>query len=101
MPGRVIGLVQGRRRPPSDLMVFSMWVDPTSRRLGLGRRLIEAVEGWARGWGGSRVVLWVYSGNESAMRFYRRLGFDLVRVGPDADAGVPHGALAMERALTG
>jgi GNAT superfamily N-acetyltransferase len=100
-PSEVVGVVLGRRRPPDELMVFSMWVDPSERRQGVGRALIDAVERWATTWGATSTVLWVFATNEPAMRFYVRLGFELQRNGPDADAGSPHGALAMHREITG
>jgi GNAT superfamily N-acetyltransferase len=97
---RPIGLVQGRRRPPHDCLVFSMWVDPTVRRAGVGRALLDAVDEWARGWGARKVVLWVIGGNHGALRFYERLGFGLVESGPDADSGALYGALAMSRSVS-
>ncbi|MEA2621240.1 MAG: hypothetical protein QOH61_150 [Chloroflexota bacterium] len=96
---RPLGLVQGRRRLPADLLIFSMWVDPEVRRLGVGRRLIEDVESWAREWGATRSVLWVFAANEPAIRFYRKLGFDLELDGDDAASGRTYGALAMSRAI--
>jgi GNAT superfamily N-acetyltransferase len=98
-PSQVLGVVLGRRRPPDTVMVFSMWVDPDARRSGIGRRLIEAVERWAAGWGANTTVLWVFATNEPAIRFYRCLGFELQDAGPDAEAGAPHGALAMRRSI--
>jgi GNAT superfamily N-acetyltransferase len=98
---QVVGVVLGRRRPPDELMVFSMWVHPDERRHGVGRALIDAVEDWAVGWGATSTVLWVFATNEPAMLFYVRLGFRLEQAGPDADAGSPHGALAMHRAISG
>ena len=80
-------------------MVFSMWVDPAVRRLGVGRRLIEAVETWAQAWGATQTVLWVFASNEPALRFYRRLGFSVVADGPDAEAGYQYGASAMTRPI--
>ena len=95
--GQPIGVVQGRRRPPADCLLFSMWVDPHARRHGVGRALVDAVQDWAESWGGQRVVLWVIAGNESAMRFYDRIGFSVLTQGADADSGHSYGALAMER----
>ena len=94
-----IGVVQGRRRPPSDLLVFSMWVDPRYRRWGVGSALIDAVMGWARSSGGRRVVLWVFAANEGAIRFYQHLGFTLEADTDDAKSGSRYGALAMSRSL--
>ena len=97
---RPIGLVQGRRRPPDDCLLFSMWVSPAARRSGHGRALVDAIAEWGAGWGARRVLLWVIAGNDSALEFYRRLGFAAVDSGPDADSGGAHGALAMERPIT-
>jgi GNAT superfamily N-acetyltransferase len=94
--GRDVGLVQARRRPPDDCLLFSMWVAPEARRSGAGRLLVDAVGTWAAGWGGKRVVLWVFGGNEGALRFYERLGFTVMTEGPDAESGRAFGALAME-----
>lgn len=95
--GEPAGVVQARRRPPDDCLLFSMWVEPESRRLGVGRVLVDAVVNWSSGWGAHRVVLWVIAGNESAMRFYERIGFRLLQDGADAESGRAYGAFAMER----
>jgi GNAT superfamily N-acetyltransferase len=97
--GRSIGLVLGRRRPPDTLMVFSMWVDPTVRRGGVGRALVDAISEWGASWGARRLVLWVYAGNEPAIRFYRSLGLEVEPEGDDAVSGAGYGALAMSRAI--
>jgi GNAT superfamily N-acetyltransferase len=93
------GLVQARRRPPDDCLVFSMWVAPGARRSGTGGLLLDAVGEWARSWGARRIVLWVIGTNEGAQRFYERTGFRFVTEGPDADSGHSYGAVAMERPL--
>ena len=92
-----IGLVQGRKRRPATLLLFSMWVEPQARRHGVGRMLIEALETWANRWGAQETILWVFGGNAPAIRFYRNLGFDTVREGPDVESGASYGALAMRR----
>ena len=99
LDGAPFGLVQGRRRPPGTLLVFSMWVDPAGRRLGIGRRLITGLETWAHGWGATDTILWVLRGNETACGFYRRLGFRVIEVGADVDAGDRYDASAMRRAM--
>jgi len=95
----VVGLVFGRRRPPGTVMIFSMWVDPAVRRMGVGRRLIAAVEAWAGEWGATQTVLWVFAANEPALRFYARLGFVIIPDGPDAEAGHQYGAAALSRSI--
>jgi GNAT superfamily N-acetyltransferase len=99
-PTGIVGIVQGRRRPPDTLLVFSMWVAPEVRRTGVGRALIEAVERWAAGWGARRSVLWVVVDNAGARRFYERLGFEVVRDGPDAESATRHASVAMTRPVT-
>jgi len=94
-----IGLVQGRRRPPDDCLLFSMWVAPAARRSGVGGALVDAIERWSADWGARRVVLWVLAANEPAMRFYERIGFRLLEEGVDAESGRRYGAFAMERAV--
>jgi len=92
-----VGLVQGRKRRPATLLLFSMWVDPSVRRQRVGRSLIESLEAWARGWDATETILWAYGGNAAAIRFYRDLGFEVVRGGQDAESGARFGALAMRR----
>ncbi|MEO8626176.1 MAG: GNAT family N-acetyltransferase [Candidatus Limnocylindrales bacterium] len=96
---RHVGLVQSRRRPPADCLLFSMWVAPAARRSGAGRLLVNAVAAWAAGWGAKRVVLWVFGANEGALRFYERIGFRVLSEGPDVESGRSFGALAMELPL--
>ncbi len=55
--------------------VVSMWTSPTHRRRGVGRRLIETVIRWARNRNVTSLLLMVTSLNDSAIRFYERLGF--------------------------
>lgn len=95
-----VGLVQGRRRRPGVLLLFSLWVAPAARRRGVAARLVAALEAWAGDWGASETVLWVIHGNEPALTFYRALGFEAVWSGPDAAAGAQHGATAMRRSIT-
>ena len=92
-----VGLVQGRKRRPSTLLLFSMWVDPSVRRQNVGRSLVESLEAWAVRWDARETILWVYGGNASAIRFYRDLGFTPLREGGDAEAGARFRALAMRR----
>jgi ribosomal protein S18 acetylase RimI-like enzyme len=60
---------------PTGAQLISMWVAPTHRRLGVGRLLVEEVIRWARSRGALRLQLMVTGRNESAIRFYERLGF--------------------------
>ena len=94
-----IGLAMGRRRPPDECMVFSVWVAEAARHQGVGRALVGAVAAWARSWDARTLVLWVYRSNRRAIDFYEGLGFSVEVTGPDADLGAPYGAVAMHLAL--
>ena len=63
--------------PAGDGLVelVGMWTAPEGRRRGVGRRLVEAVVGWAAEGGAERVELWVTRGNEPAQRLYEQMGF--------------------------
>jgi protein-tyrosine-phosphatase/GNAT superfamily N-acetyltransferase len=70
--GRVIGIVSAKRKDDS-CHVFSMWVEPRARRLGVGSALIETTARWATKAGAKRLELWVTQPGARAM--YERLGF--------------------------
>jgi GNAT superfamily N-acetyltransferase len=55
--------------------LVSMWVAPTHRKSGTGRRLVNEITGWARQHGANVLRFTVTSNNEPAMLFYERLGF--------------------------
>lgn len=57
--------------------IVSMWVAPEARRHGVGRQLIEAIVVWAAGQGIKTLQLMVTSVNDSAIEFYRRIGFGM------------------------
>jgi len=94
-----VGLVQGRRRRPATLLLFSMWVAPAARRLGVGRQLIDHLEEWGRGWDAADTILWVFAANTDALEFYRDLGFETVRHGQDAESGARFAAIAMRHEI--
>ncbi len=80
--GRVVGLVGGYRLDPAEgattspaVDLVSMWTDPSVRRAGLGKRLIDAVVEWARASHAERVELWVTRGNDPARHLYESMGF--------------------------
>ena len=57
------------------LVLESVATDPAHRRRGLGRRVVEALMGWARRQGASDAALQVLAENEPALALYRSLGF--------------------------
>jgi ribosomal protein S18 acetylase RimI-like enzyme len=64
---------------PTRAWIVSMWTAPIHRQQGIGRLLVKEVGGWACLRKANRLLLMVTSNNESAIRFYERLGF--VRTG--------------------
>jgi|SRR4029450_261991 GNAT superfamily N-acetyltransferase len=72
-----VGIALGVRweEDPEDVNLYAMWVEPSSRRRGGGRALVEAVSRWARDLGVIRIVLRVTEGNAAALALYRQTGF--------------------------
>jgi len=62
-------------KDPASAQLVSMWTAPTHRHGGVGRLLVNEVLKWARGRNVRTVLLMVTSNNDSAIRFYDRLGF--------------------------
>jgi ribosomal protein S18 acetylase RimI-like enzyme len=59
--------------------LVSMWTAPTHRRQRVGEMLLKSAIDWARNRGAVTLRLMVTSNNESAFRFYERMG--LTRTG--------------------
>jgi len=55
--------------------IVTIDIDPDYRRLGLGRRMLEAAEAWLAASRNRTVRLQVAVNNESALRFYDRMGY--------------------------
>ncbi len=55
----------------------SMWVAPSHRRSGIGSKLVNAIFAWAHANGARTLQLIVTSNNDTAINFYKRLGFTL------------------------
>ena len=55
--------------------LISMWTDPSVRRTGAGRALVQAAIDFARAAGAREIGLWVTTGNEPAQRLYESFGF--------------------------
>jgi GNAT superfamily N-acetyltransferase len=73
--GMAGGFYGGEQRECASL--WGMWVDPADRRRGVGRELVEAVAGWARGSGAHSLQLAVTdcASSKPAASLYRSLGF--------------------------
>lgn len=80
----VIGLcaaglpIEEELRSPGTVQLWTLYVMESAWSTGAGRDLWLAAERDLRQRGAERVVLWVLEGNERAIRFYRRAGFEFV-----------------------
>jgi ribosomal protein S18 acetylase RimI-like enzyme len=73
--GIAAGLIDQGDATQAELM--SMWVAPSHRRMGVGRSLVVAICAWARAQKVRTLRLMVTGNNDTAIRFYHRLGFAL------------------------
>lgn len=64
-------------RGSPGVYVQDLYVSGHLRGTGLGRKLLRAVKEHAGAWGGRYVKLTVYDNNQTAISFYRHLGFEL------------------------
>jgi GNAT superfamily N-acetyltransferase len=80
----VVGLIGGYRATDSSTTVelVSMWVNPSARRAGVGRALVEAILNWAHETEASEVALGVIEGNAAAERLYSATGFTATGAAP-------------------
>lgn len=95
LDGRTAGTVSAVR-DEAGCYVRGMAVAPAGQGRGLGRLLLDAVEGHARATGASRLWLWTAPFLEAAVALYMRTGFRLTDREPDL-----HGTrlVEMEKAL--
>ena len=76
--------------------VKRMWVAPEARRLGVGRRLLEGVESYARGIGVRRLRLSTNRSLREAQALYRASGYSEIEL---FDPDEPYAHVAFEKRL--
>lgn len=98
---RVVGTVYGLRVAQDVRLgrIGGMWVEPGSRRNGVGRALLQSVMGWAREVGFERMALWAPLHSEAAMALYRHAGFVETGVQEPLDSNPALRITAMEVVL--
>jgi GNAT superfamily N-acetyltransferase len=82
--GHAVGLLHAFFRPalekPPEVVVEALVIDVARRSQGIGEKLMQVVEAWARERGSTTVSLYSGAQRTDAHRFYERLGY--VRGGP-------------------
>jgi ribosomal protein S18 acetylase RimI-like enzyme len=84
----LFGMASGSFEGEDGVWLISMWVDPATRRSGVGTALVRAVVDWAATRGRSTYLL-VRSDNAPAIAAYTRAGFDDLGIPPDEDPDEP------------
>ena len=81
--GEIAGFLIGVIRDSAPVFVRSrhgyimdIYVDPTFRRQGIGRRLVETALEWFASRGADNVRLMVAAANEAGIAFWKGIGFD-------------------------
>lgn len=78
--GTVVGFASAGQADEEDggETIGSLWalyVDPPAQGAGVGRALLDQVEGEMRATGFAEMVLWVFEPNEASRRFYEKRGW--------------------------
>jgi ribosomal protein S18 acetylase RimI-like enzyme len=74
--GELLGCAYAARTRRDVGHVFGLFVRPEARRRGIGTLMLQAVARVAREHGARWIVVDLELGNEEALRFYERLGFE-------------------------
>jgi ribosomal protein S18 acetylase RimI-like enzyme len=82
-PGHLVGVLDVVRDYPREREWFIglLLLGPSSRGRGLGERVYQRLEEWARAEGGRAIHLIVQQSNPGALRFWERMGFEVRGMG--------------------
>lgn len=81
--GELIGFVIAHvKRVETGCRAYIVTLDvaPEWRRKGLAKELMAEVEAYALAEGARRIHLHVFTGNDAAIRFYERLGYEGIQI---------------------
>lgn len=76
--GQVVGSVFCVHKADQVAQLRMLYVEPSTRGLGIGKRLVRECIGFARQRGYRRLVLWTNAGLDAARHIYEAEGFVLV-----------------------
>ena len=85
--GQVIGCVGIVREDATTARLRTMFVEPSARGLGLGRRLVETCISFTRDAGYSAIVLWTLGCLGPARKLYASFGFEMISSEPWDEIG--------------
>jgi GNAT superfamily N-acetyltransferase len=97
--GAILGSVFLVRRDDRVARLRLLYVEPSARGLGIGRRLVERCMDFARSAGYRRITLWTNDCLTEARALYDSLGFEQVSEQPHSDFGPPMVGQVLERDL--
>ncbi len=85
--GEIVGSVFLVRKTDSVAKLRLLYLEPTARGLGLGRRLVDECIAFARDAGYKKITLWTQSSLAAARHIYQATGFALKGTKRHADFG--------------
>ncbi|MGH8781604.1 N-acetyltransferase family protein [Paraburkholderia sp.] len=93
--GEAIGFVCVEREidAPWGVLLDNLHALPAHQGIGAGKLLMRAAQDWAREQGESQLYLYVLEGNDPAIRFYERQGWEFSGAEPDHLGGIDITAL--------
>ena len=81
--------------------LIQFWVDPDHRGGLVAGKLLEWIFSWASDHGFERLMAWINTENERAIRFYRKYGFELTDEAQSFRTGSGLVSCLLVKALTG
>lgn len=85
LDGRPVGLIAAHRDSDDTVYLYSLWLDPGVRGLGIAGQLLAATLDWARALRARTLRLRVAADNAAARSVYERFGFTAAQPGADGD----------------
>ncbi len=92
---RTVGLIGAQLENAETVYLYSLWLDPAARGLGLARPLVSAAVDWARDRKARVVTLRVAADNTVARSVYQSLGFTVAPTAAEITGRTDEVAMAL------